>query len=85
MRFLNDIDELLHRSECIRPDGAPAISLRRLREYIRNSAMVVGERELQHHFKKYKTYSKEEIEDICNKIYRPTPQEEKDRHYIRLK
>lgn len=84
-RYLNLIDEMLHRSECIRPDGTPAISLRRLREYIRNSAVVIDEDELQAYLTTHKSYSAAEITDICNKVYRPTPQDERGRYYIRLK
>lgn len=82
MRFINHIDELLHRSECIRTDGTPAISIRRLREYIRNSAVRIKESELRTYFKTHKTYSDEEIKNICDKLYRPTPADEQSNCFV---
>lgn len=83
MRFINSIDEALHRSECIKPNGDPAISLRRLRQQVRRKE--IREEDLQSFFIKYKSYSTVEIAEICDKIYRPTPEDEAGQYFVRLK
>jgi hypothetical protein len=48
MRYFKrkEIDKFLRRSECMRPDETRAISLRKLREYVMKSTMVIHEDEL---------------------------------------
>ena len=83
MRFINEIDEALHRSECVKPNGDPAISLRRLEQNVMRKE--IREDDLQRFFIKYKSYTTEEIEEICNKIYHPTPKDDNEQYYVRLK